>query len=184
MAEEFYDLARAGYADQPDLQKRFEDLRALPGGGLASATLNFLAALVSSDEVCGIMSFDDDRTLADARKAYENVCSRRGYKFSVVDQTNTDERIVQEIMKRIESAAFLIVDLTVPKPNVYFELGDALGRNSRCVYTAHHEPTEGPLDLPFDVKDLPVLTWQSPYQLEELLDDKLDEMDLAPSRQI
>ncbi|HUO37884.1 MAG TPA: hypothetical protein VMU34_08595, partial [Mycobacterium sp.] len=52
------------------------------------------------------------------------------YRCERVTQENTGDRILPDILERIERAAFTIVDLTDLRNNVFYELGyaDGLGK--------------------------------------------------------
>ena len=60
------------------------------------------------------------------------------------------QRIVPTVLASIRRAAFIIADLSEPRPNIYYELGyaQALGRS---IITTACEGTE----LPFDIFDVP-----------------------------
>ena len=71
------------------------------------------------------------------------------------------DRIVEHIYSGIRKSAFVIVDVTEPKPNVYYELGYARGLGIPVIITAK-EGTE----LPFDIFDLPVHFWTNSKSLK------------------
>ena len=73
-------------------------------------------------------------------------------------------RIVPEIMMRIKRAAFVVVDVSDARPNVYDELGVAQGAGRKVVVPAF-KGTE----LPFDISDVPVIFWEGQKQLRERL---------------
>lgn len=80
------------------------------------------------------------------------VCKEFGYLCTRVDEKNVADRILPRILEQIERAAFVIVDLTELKQNVFFELGFAEGLKKPRVVTA-----QAGTDLPFDIKDFPLL---------------------------
>ncbi len=123
------------------------------------------------------MPCDDDVNLEFALEEFETSCVECDDKCSVVDEMTTNDRIVQEIMRRIEGAAFVIAELGKPKPSVYHELGYAGGLGKEPILTAH-QAAGTKLELPFDVTDLPILFWQSRGELKDKPKQKLDKMRL------
>jgi hypothetical protein len=101
----------------------------------------------------------------DAYNTFDRVCRANGFHAFKVDQDfNARQRIVPSIFSSIRRSAFIIADLTEPRPNVYYELGyaQALGKD---ILTTAQKGT----DLPFDVFDVPAHFWDSQYALEEKL---------------
>jgi hypothetical protein len=121
--------------------------------------------VAGSRSVLVIMSY---APRADLRDAYATFCrvieaEDMGYKCRRVSEKNARDRILPEILERIERSAFIIVDLTDLRPNVFYELGYADGLHKKVIVTAK-KGTE----LPFDVKDIPTIFWES---YEDLADD-------------
>jgi hypothetical protein len=73
------------------------------------------------------MSYAKRPDLEDAYESFERVTKQLGYQCAAVNEENASDRIVPEILSRIERAAFAIVDLTDLRPNVLYELGYADG---------------------------------------------------------
>ncbi len=136
---------------------------------LAKKIINLAEDIKTSDNVFVIMSFSKDDALEDAFETFKSICKTYEYECNRVDDTSTDvTRIIPEIIKRIEDSAFCIVDLSESKPNVYYEFGYVDALNKPYIVTAK-EGTE----LPFDVKDVPVIFWKSQKGLKEKLEDKI-----------
>lgn len=128
-----------------------------------------LAARINvSKDVLVLMSFATDPRLEDAYESYKSVCSEFDYECIRIDDSSAMERIVPEIFTSIKKAAFIIADLTDQKPNVYYELGYAHGIRKPVVVTAF-KGTE----LPFDIKDIPTIFWESQKQLKEKLKERI-----------
>lgn len=64
-------------------------------------------------------------------------------------KSNENVILVHEIMKEIDSADFVIADVSEKNPNVYFELGYAMGKGKKVFPIAKRGT-----DLPFDIKSL------------------------------
>jgi hypothetical protein len=136
---------------------------------IAKDTISLGARMLTSRQVFVIMSFsEDDPKLEDAYESFETVCKDFQYECRRVDDASLTDRIVPEIFNSIRKAAFIIVDLSEHKPNVYYELGFAQGSGKECIITAY-KGTE----LPFDVADIPTIFWEGQKQLKDRLREKL-----------
>ena len=134
-----------------------------------AADLIALAEKVAeSRSVLVIMSYADLPELQDAFDSFVQVCEDLGYRCERVTEGNAAERILPDILARIERAAFVIVDLTDLRPNVFYELGYADGLGKKAVITA-----KAGTELPFDVKDMPTICWSGQRQLRENLRQRI-----------
>ena len=72
------------------------------------------------------------------------------------------------VLDSIRRSAFIIADVSEPRPNVYYELGyaQAIGKS---VITTAHEGTQ----LPFDIFDVPALPWNNQRTLRQELDKRI-----------
>jgi hypothetical protein len=118
--------------------------------------------LVQSRWVLVVMSYAQRPDLVDAYESFEQVTRELGYECERVTEENAEDRILPDILERIKRAAFTIVDLTELRPNVFYELGYADGLGKKVIVTAKQGT-----DLPFDVKDIPTIFWESQKQLKE-----------------
>lgn len=135
---------------------------------IAKDTIALAARMIISSHVFVIMSFSKDPNLIDAYESFETVCKEYEYKCSRVDNTSLIDRIVPEIIAQIKKAAFIIVDLSEEKPNVYYELGFAQGLRKPVIITAYEKT-----DLPFDVADIPTIKWEGQKDLKDRLREKI-----------
>jgi len=134
-----------------------------------AADLIALAEKVAeSRSVLVIMSYADLPELEDAFDSFAQVCEDLGYRCERVTEANAGERILPDILARIERAAFVIVDLTDLRPNVFYELGYADGLGKKAVITA-----KAGTELPFDVKDMPTICWSGQRQLRDQLRQRI-----------
>ncbi len=115
-----------------------------------------------------VMSYAERPDLKDAYATFRRICKELGYTCARTTEKNTANRILPEILDRMRRAAFVIVDLTDLRPNVFYELGYAEGFGAKVIVTAKKGT-----DLPFDVKDIPVIIWEGQEELGEALRDKV-----------
>jgi hypothetical protein len=134
----------------------------------ASQIVSLAERLVSSNSVCVVMSYSGRPDLEDAYDSFQAVCAEFKYKCERVDNSNTLNRIVPKILEKIGQAAFVIVDVTDLKSNVFYELGLAQGIGKQVVMTA-----KVGTDLPFDVRDIPTIFWEGQKQLKDDLRGKV-----------
>lgn len=83
--------------------------------------------------------------------------------------------IIERMKKRIEDAALVIADLTGDNPNVFFELGYALGKQRRAMLLRKAPDKKKKKDeqLPFDVRTEKCLIYEDASDLEQKLTNEL-----------
>jgi hypothetical protein len=156
-------ISRADYQDLTQLRS--------PLDAFVKRILSLAEMAQASRAVFVIMSFADDPALEDALGTYKAVCSEFDYRCERVDDASNVPRILPEMLERISGCAFAIVDLSIPSPNVYYELGYAEGQNKPVIVTAKKGT-----DLPFDAKDIPTIFWANQTHLKKELTKKVAEL--------
>jgi hypothetical protein len=147
----------------------FEQLNSIKNWADHATDIVALAEKVAeSRSVLVVMSYADRPDLKDAYGTFRRICEKLGYVCDRITEKNAATRILPEILERIRRAAFIIVDLTDLRPNVFYELGYADGLGGKVIVTAK-KGTE----LPFDVKDIPTILWESLEDLGEDLRDRI-----------
>jgi hypothetical protein len=124
--------------------------------------------MATSRSVLVLMAYSGRSDLEDAFDSYKQVCMELGYECERINEESAGERILPDIVARLERAAFVIADLTELRPNVFYELGYADGLKKKVVVTAK-DGTE----LPFDVKDIPTIFWDGQRKLREDLKKRI-----------
>jgi hypothetical protein len=154
-------------------QLEYEGLNQLPVDlrELAKDAVSLAARIHASKHVFVIMSFAEDPKLEDLYETFKEICKEYQYECSRIDSGAVVDRIVPHMVTRIRRAAFVIVDLTEPRPNVYYEFGLAQGLNKPHVVTAFKGTA-----LPFDVNDVPTIFWAGQTQLKEALRNKIGDI--------
>ena len=78
-----------------------------------------------------LMSMDPaNPSLTDVSNAIKSACEAFGLRAIRIDDVEHQDRITDRILENIESAEFIVADLSGEKPNVYYEVGyaHALGK--------------------------------------------------------
>lgn len=110
------------------------------------ATASISAIPVDANFIFVIMSFD--KHLDPVYHSFKTAASMVGLDAQRVSDQLGDYRITDKIIENIRKAFLIIADLSLERPNVYFELGYARGLGKTVVETA----LEG-TNLHFDIKD-------------------------------
>jgi hypothetical protein len=148
----------------------YEELNSVKNDWREHATnlVSLAEKIAESRRVLVVMSYSARSDLEDAFDSFQQVCTELGYECERVTEESAGDRILPDILAKLERAAFAIVDLTELRPNVFYELGYADGMKKKVVVTAK-EGTE----LPFDVKDVPTIFWDGQRQLKEDLKKRI-----------
>ncbi len=142
---------------------------------IAKDCVSLAVRAITSSQVFIVMSFSENPALIDAYDSFKEMCAEFSYVGERIDNSNAKDRIVKEILEKIKRAAFVIVDLTEVKPNVYYELGISQGLGKPVIITAKKGTS-----LPFDVADIPTILWESQKELKEKLKERI--MLIAPKQ--
>jgi hypothetical protein len=148
------------------LNRLLPDFQPETVNAFAKDVVSLAERLITPTNVFVIMSFAEKGHLIDAYNTFRRVCAANGFTaFKVDAHLDAKQRIVPGIMNAIKYSAFIIADVSEPRPNVYYELGyaQALGKD---VITTAYENTP----LPFDIFDVPTLYWDSQDMLEKKLE--------------
>jgi hypothetical protein len=129
---------------------------------LAEDVISLCENLMTSNSVFIVMSFKKE--YIDVYDAYAAVCKDFGFKAARTDQVTSLERITPRILDGIRHSAFVIADVTEKSLNVFYEIGFAEGMGRPVILTAR-EGTE----LPFDIKDTPIVFWSTLNELKQRL---------------
>jgi hypothetical protein len=105
-----------------------------------------------------------DDTLISIKRALDslNIASKR------VDEIEHSKKITDVITESIRKSKYIVCDLTDERPNVYYELGYAHGKDKEVILTAK-KGTE----LHFDIKDYNVIFYDSFKELEERIKKRI-----------
>ena len=125
--------------------------------------------LITPTEAFVVMSFAEKGHLIDAYNTFVRVCAAFDFKaFKIDHHFDRSQRIVPGILNAITRAAFILADVSEPRPNVYYELGYAQALGKDVIVTAQQGT-----QLPFDIYDVPAILWDSQHTLETRLREEL-----------
>jgi hypothetical protein len=139
--------------------------------------VSLAARAITSRHVFVAMSFASDPRFDDAYESIQTVCNDFHYQARRVTNADALDRIVPEIISGIRRSAFVIVDVTEARPNVYYELGLAQGARKRVIVTA----SKG-TKLPFDISDIAVIFWDGQKQLKDKLRERIESIAATQGR--
>jgi len=111
----------------------------------------------------------NDPSLEDVLDAIKEGSQKSGVIAERIDEAGSNDPITARMLAAIEAAEFVVVDLTNARPNVFYEAGYAQGLGKTPIYLAR-KGTE----IPFDVKDYPVILYPNMRDLKTLLAERLN----------
>jgi hypothetical protein len=109
-----------------------------------------------------------DPTLADVLDAIKEGANSCGIKAERIDDSVSNEPITQRMLSSIQTAQYVIADITNPSTNVSYEAGYAHGLGKTPIYIARFGAS-----IPFDIKDYPVIFYSNMRELKSLLAKRL-----------
>lgn len=153
----------------------FEDLSqtTLNDLDLSKSVINLAERVNLTEDVFVIMSFADDPSLEDAYESFKDACSKFSPKYNCkrMDDITDIKRITPVMFSSIKNSAFVIVDLTFERPNVYYELGYADALDKPIIVTAKKGTV-----IHFDAKDFPIIFWESQTGLKKDLVGRIEQI--------
>lgn len=94
-----------------------------------------------------------------------------GYEPLRIDKTEHVNKICDEIIAQIRRSRFLIADYTGHRAGVYYEAGYASGRDLPVILTCKKDEID---KLHFDVRQFNCIDWQTPAELAERLQARIE----------
>ena len=112
-----------------------------------------------------------DKSIKDIQKVIEDGCASNNLQAKIVNNGVSSNTIIDEIKSLIEESEFLIIDLTMENPNVYYELGyaDGVGNEGKDILLLAKDGT----NLKFDIQHRRVHFYKDAYDLQEKLKEIL-----------
>jgi len=128
---------------------------------LADIVVSLCEDLERSSSVFTIMSFKKEYD--DVFNTFSSICKKHEFNAVRTDHDPNLNPITSRILDGIKESDFVIADVSEKSPNVFYEIGYAKGINRPVIITAQKGT-----DLPFDIKDLPVIFYDRLNMKEDL----------------
>lgn len=135
---------------------------------LANNLVSICENLMRSKKVFTIMSFKEE--YKDLYESFKLICKNNEYTTDITSQDLGLGPITVKILEGIKQSDFVIADVSEMSPNVFYEIGYAKGINRDVIITAKKG-----VDLPFDIKDLPVIYYDR-LNMKDTLEPRLDKL--------
>lgn len=145
-----------------------EERRNQPDGAPEKRNEPEIAYQVQKGYVFVAMPIGPANPYDDVLDAIKETCKSCGLTAERVDEAQVNERITDRILESIQKAEYVIVDLTESRPNVFYEAGYAQGIGKLPIYIARART-----ELEFDLKDYPVIFFESYRELKQKLEARL-----------
>jgi hypothetical protein len=119
-----------------------------------------------------------EASLEDILDTIKAACKENGIHAMRIDEDQSNDRITDRVVGSIRTAEFVIVDLTLARPNVFFEAGFAHGLGKTPIYIAKHGTK-----LEFDIKDYPIIFFRNMRELKVGLIERLQALSDSHARE-
>lgn len=117
----------------------------------------------------------DDPFLEEVYNTITEVVGSRGYSTIRLDKVAITGNVVTTMWDSIRRSDLLIVDITKPSLNVFYELGIAHAINKDVIITVHSEDGKVPSDVPFDIRVHQLLAYANLDSLREKLSRRMEQ---------
>lgn len=147
---------RVSRNDYEVLNQYFEEFNEDVAASYAADIVSLAERIISPSTVFIIMSFAKSIEYNEIYKSFVDAAKQfklNAYRIDRIEDRSFSN-IVPEIYDGIKRSAFVIADITEPKPNVFYELGYARGIAKDIITTCKDKT-----NIPFDIFDVPVLYW-------------------------
>lgn len=112
-----------------------------------------------------------NESMKDIQEILESSCRNNGLEAKIVNNNIASNAIIDEIKNLIEESEFIIIDVSLENPNVYYELGyaDGVGNEGHDILLIAKYGTK----LKFDIQHRRVNFYQDAYDLQKILKSAL-----------
>ena len=152
----------------------FEEESSLDREGLIKTiiqwfNLSWLEEIINSGFI--LMAMTNDPELERVNQIIKNESQKYDIRAERIDEIHTSDRITNEVLEKIETSDYIFIDLTLERPNVYYELGycHGMGKDSKKILLMAKNGTK----LHFDIKDMRTIFYENPDHLKKQLNKRL-----------
>lgn len=102
--------------------------------------------------------------------------------YKVDEDKRNNEMIDNKIIAKIRSSGLLVADLTGIRGSVCWEAGFAKGLGIEVILTCRKDEDKKKIQIPFDIRQYPIIFWETHEKLQEELMDKIKALGLNTKR--
>ena len=124
---------------------------------------------------CFIAMKFTDHPLVNCYGTMCEVVEKKGYIPIRIDQELFSGSIIDAIWEAIRSSEIVIADITDGNPNVFYEVGISHALGKQTILTIYNNYGRVPSDIPFDIKVLRILPYETQSSLISQLEKHLPE---------
>ena len=131
--------------------------------------LSWLEEIMNSGFI--LMAMAEDPDLERVYQIIKDEAHKCDIKAERIDEIHTSGRITNEVLEKIKTSDYIFIDLTLERPNVYYELGycHGLGKDFKKIILMAKNGTK----LHFDIKDMRTIYYENPHHLKHQLNKRL-----------
>ncbi|MFW9877007.1 MAG: hypothetical protein ACFFG0_28265 [Candidatus Thorarchaeota archaeon] len=118
-----------------------------------------------------LMAMKNDPFLENTYQIIKNECKNIDINAIRIDEIQTSALITKEVLDEIQSSEYIIVDLTLERPNVYYELGftHGIGKDNEKIILLAKKGT----NLHFDIRNMRTIIYENHEHLRKELKKRL-----------
>jgi nucleoside 2-deoxyribosyltransferase len=87
-----------------------------------------------------------------------------------IDRVHHNEKICDKVVAEIRMCQFLVADVTLQRPGVYFEAGFAMGLGRAVIWSCREDDLK---NVHFDTRQYNHIVWKDPSNLRTQLTDRI-----------
>lgn len=116
-----------------------------------------------------IQPFDGDKFDARYDQILAPAIKEAGLEPYRIDQDPSVNTIIEDIHSKIRSSTLCLADITIPNPNVWYEVGYAKASSKEVIYVCSQEVTK----FPFDISHTKIISYKfdAPDDFKKLQED-------------
>lgn len=124
-----------------------------------------------AESINAFIAISFDPAMVAASDAIADAIASTGHKPIRMDRVEHSNRIDDEILARLRSSRFLVVDLTTQNPGAYFEAGFLLGLGRSVIWVCSKADIE---NVHFDTRQYNIIDYDDPGELSKRLKSRIE----------
>ena len=124
-----------------------------------------------------MMAMTNDSEFEEVYQIIKSECKEFDITAERIDEVHSSGLITDEILEKIDSSEYLIVDLSLERPNVYYELGysHGIGKDSKKIILMAKRGTK----RHFDIRNMRTILYNDHNDLRKKLRERLEALKSA-----